>query len=196
VTRAGTRSDDVHATLLRRAAEGDEAAFSRLAAQARPLMYRWALVQLLDADAAEDVAQRALLRMQRSLSSFRGDAAFTTWVYTIVRSATADWRRSERRRSAMHATEIARSAHEMFAVQSHAPPASGLIDVVRRHMKDLPARQREVFDLVDMQSQSPQDAAALLSMHPVTVRVHLMRARRAIRARLIAHNATLVEDRI
>lgn len=178
------------------AAEGDDDAFSRLASRLRPRMYRWALVQLEDADAAEDVTQRALLRMRNALPGFRRDAAFTTWMYTIVRSATADWRRSERRRDAMHAKQAPPTEPATPTPANDTDGSSGLVEIVRGHMRDLPGRQREVFDLVDLQGRTALEAAALLSLNPATTRVHLMRARRTIRARLIERNAALVEDRI
>ena len=189
---------DTEPALVRRAAEGDEQAFSRLAASLRPRMYRWALVHTMEADAAEDVAQRALTRLQRGLPEFRGDAAFSTWVYVIVRRTAADWQRSERRRHALHTRHSAADAADAVRAteQQHTPRDTGLIDIVRAQLIHLPARQREVFDLIDLQGVAPQDAAALLSMNPATARVHLMRARRAMRARLIKEHRPLVEDRL
>ena len=47
-------------------------------------------------------------------------------------------------------------------------------------------RQREVFDLVDLQGLDPKEAAELLEMNPNTVRVHLLRARRRMRREMLA----------
>ena len=54
-------------------------------------------------------------------------------------------------------------------------------------LKELPMRQREVFDLVDLQGLKPAEAADLLEMNPQTVRVHLLRARRRMRREVSAH---------
>jgi RNA polymerase sigma-70 factor (ECF subfamily) len=154
-------------------------------------MYRWALIHTMEGDAAEDVTQRALLRFTGALSSFRGESALDTWVFTIVRSAAADWRRSERRRGAMMARH-----HAIASPRHDAQPEArdaGLIAIVRNQLIHLPSRQREVFDLVDLQGRTAQEAAALLSMNPATARVHLMRARRTIRSRLLAEHPSLVE---
>jgi RNA polymerase sigma-70 factor (ECF subfamily) len=185
----------VSGDLVRRAAAGDDIAFAAVVRIIRPRMYRWALVQLMDEDDAEDVTQRALVRMRSALPRFRGNASFSTWAYTIVRSATADWRRSERRREAMHGRHAARM--DANTIEQPAPTDfDDLLNVVRRRMLDLPARQREVFDLVDLQGLSSQQAAAMLSLNHNTTRVHLMRARRTLRTQLIEQHATLVEDRI
>ena len=47
-------------------------------------------------------------------------------------------------------------------------------------------RQREVFDLVDLQGLKPREAADLLEMNPNTLRVHLSRARRRMRKEMLA----------
>ena len=52
-------------------------------------------------------------------------------------------------------------------------------------LRELPPRQREVFALADLEEVDPAEIAVRLGMRPVTVRVHLFRARRALRAKLV-----------
>jgi DNA-directed RNA polymerase specialized sigma24 family protein len=73
-------------------------------------------------------------------------------------------------------------------------PAGALLDVVRGTLGILPARQREVFDLVDLQGYTPADAAAMLEMIGTPVRVHLLRARRRLRTRILEMHPHIVED--
>ena len=54
--------------------------------------------------------------------------------------------------------------------------------------------QREVFDLADLQGIPLTDIAEMLGLSAVTARVHLHRARAAIRARILAESPALVED--
>ncbi|MBR9989535.1 MAG: RNA polymerase sigma factor, partial [Gemmatimonadetes bacterium] len=84
--------------LVRAAKGGDTLALSRLLEMVRPRAYRWALVQTGSPDDAEDIVQEALLRATRGIGGFAFTARFTTWLHAIVRSATADWRRTRRRR--------------------------------------------------------------------------------------------------
>jgi RNA polymerase sigma-70 factor (ECF subfamily) len=67
--------------------------------------------------------------------------------------------------------------------------------LVRAFFAELQGRQREVFDLVDLQGYTPAEAAEMLEIEPPTARVHLLRARRAIRERILAAHPTLMEDR-
>ena len=58
--------------------------------------------------------------------------------------------------------------------------------LIRTFLAELPARQREVFDLVDLQGLKPVEAAEVLEMNPSTLRVQLMRARRRMRTEMLA----------
>ena len=72
------------AALLSRAREGDLAAFEALVAATREQVYGLSLRMLgSDAEAAE-VLQETYLSAWQSLGNFRGDAAFSSWVYRIA----------------------------------------------------------------------------------------------------------------
>lgn len=58
-------------------------------------------------------------------------------------------------------------------------------DVVSRILETMPERQRVAFDLVDLQGFTPAEAADMLESNATTLRVHLLRARRTIRSRII-----------
>jgi RNA polymerase sigma-70 factor (ECF subfamily) len=175
--------------MVRGAQRGDAAALSRLLELVRPRVYRWAIVQTGSADEAEDLAQETLLRATRKLHDFAFAARFTTWLHAIMRSAAADWRRTRRRRDA-----LLRERAGPPAMTRQPEPAAALLDIVRASLDELTARQREVFDLVDLQGHTPAEAAGLLDMNATTVRVHLLRARRQLRTRILESHPHIVED--
>lgn len=181
--------------LVSRARGGDRAALETLVAQCRPLVYRWALVRTGDRDEADDVTQTVLIRLSDRLESFRGEARFTTWLFQVTRSVVLGFarRRSRRRR----AVEV----HNRQYDAGTAAPAPEDLDsralarLVRAAFDGLPARQREVLDLVDLQGHSAAEVSRMLGIEPATARVHLLRARRAVRARVLATQPALLEDR-
>jgi RNA polymerase sigma-70 factor (ECF subfamily) len=61
----------------------------------------------------------------------------------------------------------------------------GITELVALLLRELPPRQREVFALADLEEIDLGEIATRLGMRPVTVRVHLFRARRALRAKLL-----------
>jgi len=71
-------------TLVVRAQEGDVRAFEVLARRHEAALYRTAVRVTGDAAEAEDALQEALLDAWRHLDRFRGDAAFSTWMYRLV----------------------------------------------------------------------------------------------------------------
>jgi len=174
--------------LIRRARKGDPEAFDRLAGSCRDRIYRWALVRMGEADDAEDATQETLVRLHRGLHRYDGRARFDTWLYAVTVSAVADVQRRKARslrlRDRFSALGDRHTAVDPVPVEDRME-SRRLAGLVRTFLVALPARQREAFDLVDLQGVAPSDAAARLGICHATLRTHLFRARRALRSRLL-----------
>src|SRR3954453_21872333 len=70
--------------LVRRAQAGDADAFGELVERNRRAVFRAALAVLGSAAEADDAAQDAFVMAYRKLGSFRGEAAFRTWILAIA----------------------------------------------------------------------------------------------------------------
>ncbi len=190
-----TRIDDNVSALIRGARAGDEAAFERLVRRHYARIYRWALARTGDGDDADDVTQETLVRLHRHIGGFDGRSSFSTWLYQVTRSAAADLhrRRTRRDRLALRVkSESAPATHNPREVRDTADEGR-TSDLVKTFLEKLSARQREVFDLVDLQGFSTVEVSAMLRMESVTVRSHLFRARKAIRKRILESHPELVE---
>jgi RNA polymerase sigma-70 factor (ECF subfamily) len=147
------------------------------------MVCRWAVVWTGSPDAAEDVAQAVLLRVDGSLASFVPEGRIITWVYRITKNVLVDRDRSRGRdqaiRDRVRLEEVARAA--VVADGAHAFEAA---DLLQHLMVALSPQQRAVLDLVELQGFSAQEAAEMLEVAPTTIRVHLHRARRVLRARV------------
>jgi RNA polymerase sigma-70 factor (ECF subfamily) len=182
--------------LVREAQSGDETAFRHLVERCYRQIHRWALVRTGDADDADDITQDVLVRLSTHLDRYDGRSRFTTWLYRVTANAAGGFfrRRSARRRADQR-------AHQQ-ALEPDADPADPLArihgahvaGVVRLFFSALPARQREILDLADLQGYGPGEIADLLDMNPATVRAHLFRARRTLRSRMLAEHPALMED--
>jgi RNA polymerase sigma-70 factor (ECF subfamily) len=71
-------------TLVVRAQEGDVRSFEILARRHQAALYRLAVRVMGDPTEAEDALQEALLDAWRRIGRFRGDSAFSTWMYRVV----------------------------------------------------------------------------------------------------------------
>lgn len=176
-------SDDLD-RLASAASGGDRRALETLVEALRPAVCRWALMWTGDPDEAEDAAQQVLIRVHQSIERFEPRARVTTWVYRITENVLRDGhRRRTREDDARRKLEaLARDASASLQTDASEPD---IVAGLMRLMEELSPKQRAVFDLVDLQGHSPRDAAALLKMNDSTVRVHLLRARRALREHLI-----------
>jgi RNA polymerase sigma-70 factor (ECF subfamily) len=190
-----TRTDDSVTALIRGAQAGDEGAFEGLVRRHYGQIYRWALARTGDRDEADDVTQETLLRLHRHLPSFDGRSRFSTWLYQVTRSAAADLYRKRTRRERLVSMvkreqptqPIDPRGNEVLADRKRAA------DLVKAFLEQLSERQREIFDLVDLQGFSTVEVSAMLKMEPVTVRSHLFRARKAMRTKILESRPELVE---
>ena len=186
-------SDQHILDLAERATKGEREALGRLAGALRPLICRWALVMTGDPNDAEDVAQQVLMKMMTSMEGFDGRSRVTSWVYRITRNASLDHqrRRKRERRLAEKAEWLARAEAPRLDDPLDDIEMNRTLRLIRTLMRELSMRQREVFDLVDLQGLEPKEAAELLEMNPNTLRVHLLRARRRMRSEMLAQGFAL-----
>ena len=177
---------------MEKAQRGDERAFERLVAEVRPRVRRWAAAHVDSVDDAEDIVQTVLLKAHRGLAEFNFSSRFSTWLYAVTRRAAADWHRKRHRRGTL--LEVRADPVEPAFQTRLRVDEQRLSAAVRTAFRSLPNRQREVFDLADLQGVPLTEIAEMLNMNPVTARVHLHRARATIRARVLAQSPALVED--
>jgi RNA polymerase sigma-70 factor, ECF subfamily len=83
--------------LVRAASRGDVEAFASLVRENANLVYRVAL-RMLGKDDAQDASQEVWVRVWRNIRNFRGESAFTTWLYRITVNTCLSIRQKESRR--------------------------------------------------------------------------------------------------
>ncbi len=182
------------ANLVRQAQAGDSGAFEALVRQVYDQVYRWALVQTGDADDADDVTQEVLFRMHTKLRSYQGRSQFMTWLYQVTRNAAYELgrRRTTQLRFREKLGLMETDDTRVMNVQQQSD--SAVVTAIRTLFERLPSRQRQIFDLADLQGFTPTEIGDMLGMNPVTVRANLCKARRAIRSQLIERHPKMVEE--
>lgn len=182
--------------LVRRAAAGDDHAFRALVAGVLPRLRRWALVRTGDPDDADEVVQRTLIALHRSLPRLRERAALSGWLYRVMTNAATDLARERttvRREPAPRGELAAQPEPAASPEPLRGVHAGRMAEVVRAFTELLPPRQRELLELVDHEGMAPAEAAALLGLKPVSARASLFKARRALRSRVLQRFPELVE---
>lgn len=91
--------------LVIRSQQGDEKAFNELYLRFYPIVHRrvWHLIPPADVD---DITQEVFLSVIRSLKSFRGDAQFSTWLYTLTSRQVANYYRKRERTPKLTETDF------------------------------------------------------------------------------------------
>jgi RNA polymerase sigma-70 factor (ECF subfamily) len=83
--------------LVARASRGDVEAFTKLVRANSSLVYRVSL-RMLGTDDAQDASQEVWIRVWRNMRTFRGESAFSTWLYRITVNTCLSMRQRESRR--------------------------------------------------------------------------------------------------
>ena len=180
--------------LIRRAQGGDQRAFRQLVDRHGDRVYGLALRIVRSASDAEEVAQDALVRAWRALPRFRGDAAFSSWLYRIVvrrafdRAATLKGRRQR---------EAGSEGIEALPAEGGGPDPEARERAVQleRLVAGLAEVPRTVVTLYYYQDRSVAEVARILNMPENTVKTHLSRARAALRSGWLEGEGPLPPDR-
>lgn len=177
------RDDDRRAAerrLVRDAQAGDLAAFERLYRENERKVFGLCLRLSADAALAEELTQDVFVRAWRKLGSFRGESAFSTWLYPLTVNVALSERRARRRRDArIVATEDPASLER----SPGAPRPEAGFDL-EKAMAALPPGARAVFVLHDVEGRTHDEIAAMLDLAPGTSKAQLHRARRLLREAL------------
>lgn len=83
--------------LIRRAQAGNADAFESLLETRYDTLYRFAYKWCGNKTDAEDVAQQACIKLARSISQFRFESQFTSWLYRLVINCAKDWQKTQAR---------------------------------------------------------------------------------------------------
>jgi len=168
---------------VKRAADGDVAAFEALIGPYMQRVYAFALGFCRDTEEAMEISQEALIKAFRSIGSFRGDSSLSTWLYRISRNVFLDRKRAVKSRGRDRAVHV--DGMEEIA-RSGSDPEQELIEQmenerVRDAVLELEPSHREVVLLVDMQGLSYREAADVLDIPVGTVKSRISRGHEALR---------------
>jgi len=165
-----------------RARDGDMAAFEQLYRRYVGRVHAVCLRLAGNRTLAEECTQDAFVRAWESLSQFRGDSSFGTWVHRIAVNTVLERHRTQMRQ----AVWISHKDDEIL--ESVPAPDSGpehAMDL-EQCIAELPAAARMVFVLFDVEGHSHEEIAEMTGLAVGTSKAHLHRARRMLRARLEA----------
>jgi RNA polymerase sigma-70 factor (ECF subfamily) len=181
--------------LVERFQAGDRGAFDDLVRAHYRRVYNIAYRILGDPDTASDAAQAAMVRAFNGLAAYRHSSAFTTWLYRIVVNVSLDHARHAKRSTTVSLEppddEHASLAEQLPADEVDDPSASLLRReralAVQRTLVALPAFQRTVLVLYELQGLAYEEIGEILGVPVGTVKSRLNRARHAFAREFAGH---------
>ena len=191
----GNTESRTSASLLARLrlAPADQAAWAEFVDRYGPKVYGWCRHWRLQEAEAQDVTQDVLLQVVRKLPSFRGDAAFPTWLHRVtVNAALSHRRRQAVRDEGRHSLDAHGDEDAVATATKAPPPEEALADhetkqLIDRAVASLPEAYRTVFVLADVEGLPNADVADRLGMSLPAVKSRLHRARGMMRDALAPH---------
>lgn len=184
---------EIDQQLVERAQRGDKRAFDLLVVKYQRKLARLLSQFIRDAAEVEDVTQETFIKAYRSLSSFRGDSAFYTWLYRIGINAAKNFLVAQKRRASTTTNEFDIEAAENFEegnqLRELNTPENELMSkqiaqTVHQALQALPEELRSAITLREIEGLSYEEIASIMSCPTGTVRSRIFRAREAIADKL------------
>ena len=166
--------------LLRRAQNGDPEAFGQLMEPLEQLVWRVCWHYTGNREAAEDCGQEAMVRIWRSLESYRGECALESWVYRIAANCCMDWLRKKKRDRSVSVEPL---REQGFDPADDAPGTEEQVVQkderrrLREAIRQLPDDQREALILTQLEKVPYEEAARALGVSEGTVKSRVNRAK-------------------
>ena len=150
--------------------QGDEAAFKKLVDEWQDMVYNTTLGIVQNADDADDITQEVFIQVYRSVSSFKGDSKFSTWLYRITVSKALDHEKKKKRQKRFGFVQSLFGAGEdgqEHAVEFDHPGVQmekkERANELFKALQQIPDKQRIAFTLHKLQGQSYQEVAEIMN---------------------------------
>jgi RNA polymerase sigma-70 factor (ECF subfamily) len=175
--------------LLRKAQRGDPEAFGRLMEPLEQLVWRVCWHYTGDREASSDCGQEAMIRIWRSLESYRGACALESWVYRIAANCCMDWLRKKKRDKSVSVEPLREQGFDP-ADESPGTEEQAVAKDERRRLREaislLPEDQREALVMTQLEKVPYEEAAQMLGVSEGTVKSRVNRAKARLKEILSA----------
>ena len=182
--------------LVDRFKNGDQAAFNEMVSRYWDRIYSMVHQLLRNQQDAEEVTQDAFIRAHRGLANFRGDSAFSTWLYQIATNLARNrywywWRRKRDKSVSLDAPigqENDLTLSDVIPAEVESPDditvTQEFVERIGKGMDRLSSKHREILVLRNVKNMPYEEIAAILGISVGTVKSRIARARESLRSKL------------
>jgi len=174
--------------------QGEKEKFRLLVEEYQQMIFQTCMGFVHNKDDADDLTQEVFIQAYQSLSHFKGDAAFSTWLYRIAINASLNKTRESPLKMIFHKFENHRDDkkekdHPAGLIPDEEDPEKILIknediEWVRKALDSLPENQRKAIVLSKYDDLSQKEIAEILNTTEGAVEALLVRAKKNLRDKL------------
>ena len=180
--------------LIERFQQGDTAAFDTLFTRYQKRTYRLVQRFISNREDALDLTQDAFIRAYQGLGDFKSQCQFYSWLYRITVNLCIDFLRKKSRSEVLlydsdESGELPMANIPDPRAESPAKAVENkeLRTHIRKAVRRLPPKQRQIFILRHWDGLSLKDIAAVVGRSDGTVKAHLLHAHRNLRKHLLPY---------
>jgi RNA polymerase sigma factor (sigma-70 family) len=182
--------------IIKKVLGGEQAQFAALVRRYQSYVFTLVLRFTDSREDAEEISQDVFVKAYRSLADFRGDAKFSTWLYTIVRTSCITFLRKKRlvttsldnERTSLQ-VESKESGFTANAVEQKSKHA-----MVNAAIRMLSPDDTQILTLFYKGEQSLEEIGRIMGLDPNTIKVKLHRARNRLKEKMEKHFSYAVRE--
>ncbi len=173
--------------------QGDRNMYRKLVERYQPMVFRTCMGFLHHKDDADDITQDVFIQAYQTLSSFKGDATFSTWIYRIAVNASLNKIRKTSKSQFMQRLETVfggeKSKEYSFPISDNENPENILIlnehkEWVQKALNSLPENQRTAIVLSKYDDLPQKEIAEIMNTTEGAVEALIQRAKANLREKL------------
>ena len=182
--------------VLSRVLRGDQQAYAEIVKRYQSFVFTIALRYTPNREDAEEIAQDCFVKAYRSLSDFRGDAKFSTWLYTIVTTTCLTFLRKKKLEThSLDNEKVFEAADSLDSgFRANQVEQKSKVTMVNKAITLLSPDDAQIITLFYKAEQSLEEIGQIMGLEPNTVKVRLHRARQRLREKMEKHFTEEVSD--
>ncbi len=173
--------------LVTRCRAGDLDAFAQVYDRYERQVFRYAYHILGNRDDADDIKQETFVKAYQAIRSFRSESSLQTWLLKICGNLCRDKIKSWDRRKVTYDSTM---REDEMGVTSPDDSPQAIVErkeleaVIAKALRGMPAPQREIIVLHEIEGLSYEEIAAVLGCTRTSIKLRLFRARKSLKERV------------
>lgn len=182
--------------IISRVLRGEQALYAELVKRHQNFVFTIALRYTPIRENAEEIAQDVFVKAYKSLSDFRGESKFSTWLYTITSTTCISFLRKKRlETNSLDDERVMEAADSLDSgMSANQVEQKSKVQMVNEAIKLLSPDDGKLITLFYKGEQSLEEIGQVLGIEPNTVKVKLHRARQRLKEKMERYFSQEVRD--